>query len=758
MPEARRRCARTVRGEPDRTACYHAPAMFRGGLDSLMLRASPAACLLVAAGCASAPVVVAPTPPTLTEQLSWILRLENERRLADPLPEPAPVPEAVGGTDGEVGDEVNQDRGPLPPAPPRFVRPDLVELAAVPEAYLRRRAALAIGRVRLSEGVEPLIERLADPEIEVRQMAAFGLGLIGDPAAVDALVEALDDVSPKVQGRAAQALGLIGAPAVAPAIGAMTRRHVTSAFDIDPEDVTYPHNDEAEAFRLGLYALGELKAFEPLAEAVLGDGDQPILWWWPVAYALGRTEDPRALTALVTLAGVQGSFGVALAARGIGEIGDPRGIDPLTDLLDLDRRDRRVVTAAVRALGAIDEPRAAAALDRFVRSRRIDPPLRLAAVEALVNHPSEASIEVFIELLGHPSPPLRAASVRALAAADPESFIFVLSGLGSDPDWRVRAALADALRHVDPAAAAPRLRAMVDDADQRVVPAVLDALVAAGAPEAPDILLERLAAPDVVVRKTAARLLGTLQPPGAAPALADAYVAAEPDPSHVARAAIIDALGACGGDAAVETLRTALGDRDWAVRVRAAAHLERLEPGSGHDAAIRPAPGLRRVDYAARHLTNPSVSPHVYVETARGTIEIELAVLDAPLTTESFMTLARDGFFDGLTFHRVTSHEFAHTGDPRSDDEGGPGFTLRDELSELPFLRGTVGMARDSADTGGSRFFITHSPQPQLDGRHTAFGRVVAGMEVVDALEAGDRIERVLVWDGVQPFRGAESR
>lgn len=731
--------------------------MLRGGLDSFMRRVFPAACLLVAAGCASAPVVVAPSPPTLSEQLSWILRLEDERRLAEPLPEPPPAPEVEGET-GAGGGTANGDADALAPPPPRFVRPDLVELGSVPEAYLRRRAALAIGRVGLSAGIEPLIERLADPQAEVRQMAAFALGLIGDPAAVDALVEALDDGSPKVQGRAAQALGLIGVATAAPAIGEMTRRYVTSAFDIDPEDVAYPHGDEAEAFRLGLYALGELKAFEPLAEAVLGDGDQPILWWWPVAYALGRTEDPRALTALATLAGVQGSFGVALAAKGIGGLGDPQGIDTLVDLLDLERRDRRVVTTAIRALGAIDDPRSAAALDRFVRNRRIDEPLRLAAVEALANQRSESSIEVFIELLGHPSPLLRAASVRALGRTDPESFMFVLSGLGSDPDWRVRAALADALRHAAPAAAAPRLLAMVDDADQRVVPAVLDALAAVGAPDAPEILLERLAASDVVVRKTAARLLGELQPSGTAAALAEAYVAAESDPSYAARAAIVDALAACGGDEATETLRAALGDRDWAVRVRAAAHLERQEPGAGHDAAIRPAPGLRRVDFTAPHLTNPSVSPHVYIETVRGTIEIELAVLDAPLTVESFMTLARDGFFDGLTFHRVESHDVVHTGDPRSDGQGGPGYTLRDELNELPFLRGTVGMARDSVDTGGSRFFITHTPQPQLDGRYTAFGHVVAGMEVLDELRAGDRVERILVWDGVQPFRGAEPR
>ena len=87
-------------------------------------------------------------------------------------------------------------------------------------------------------------------------------------------------------------------------------------------------------------------------------------------------------------------------------------------------------------------------------------------------------------------------------------------------------------------------------------------------------------------------------------------------------------------------------------------------------------------------------------------------------------------------------------GDPRGDGEGGPGYTIRDELNERPFVRGTVGMALSWRDTGGSQFFITHSPQPHLDARYTAFGHVVNGMEVVDRIQQGDTIQRVRVWDG----------
>ncbi len=142
------------------------------------------------------------------------------------------------------------------------------------------------------------------------------------------------------------------------------------------------------------------------------------------------------------------------------------------------------------------------------------------------------------------------------------------------------------------------------------------------------------------------------------------------------------------------------------------------------------------------------MSPQAYIETDRGLIQIELAVLDAPFTVGNFVTLARQGFFNGLTFHRVVPDFVIQAGDPRGDGEGGPGFTIRDELNQRPYLRGTLGMALDWPDTGGSQFFITHSPQPHLDARYTAFGRVIKGMEVVDQIEQLDVIRRVLIWDG----------
>ena len=124
-------------------------------------------------------------------------------------------------------------------------------------------------------------------------------------------------------------------------------------------------------------------------------------------------------------------------------------------------------------------------------------------------------------------------------------------------------------------------------------------------------------------------------------------------------------------------------------------------------------------------------------------------MVDAPRTVANFTALARKGFFDNVPWHRVVADFVVQGGDPRGDGEGGPGYTIRDEINQRPYLRGTVGMALDWADTGGSQFFITHSPQPHLDGRYTVFGQVVAGMDVVDALRQWDVVRSIRIWDGV---------
>jgi cyclophilin family peptidyl-prolyl cis-trans isomerase len=221
--------------------------------------------------------------------------------------------------------------------------------------------------------------------------------------------------------------------------------------------------------------------------------------------------------------------------------------------------------------------------------------------------------------------------------------------------------------------------------------------------------------------------------------------------TYVARAAALGALAKLDAAAARPLLQDALDDRDWAVRVRARQLL--AEQGvTGVEDKMRPAVAGRPVDTPDwLAIVSPRFSPRVFLDTDKGTVELELTVLDAPLTVNNFSALARKGFFNGVPIHRVVPDFVVQDGDPRGDGESGPGYTIRDEINQHPYLRGTVGMALDWQDTGGSQFFITHSPQPHLDGRYTVFGHVVNGMDVVDRLVPGDTLRRVRVRDGVTP-------
>ena len=674
--------------------------------------------------------------------MATILRLEDARILREPPPS-IPPPEPRNRREREAA------------AAAAAARPDLVKMLTDREARIRRRAALAIGRVGLRDGIAPLEGLLADADPEVRQMAAFATGLIGDKSARDTLVKALEDPEPIVQGSAAEALGLLGDAAASSSIGRMMAQVVESGALAQPpgEQDDARRDTPASAFRLGAYALVRLKAYDALAAAVLDASGQPRLRWWPVAFALQRLEDKRAFNALMTLAKDAHPYTKAFAVKGLGALKDPAALPVLMPLLA--SGERMVLIETVRALGRIGDAAAGQPLLNIIEDERSDPHVRLEAVTAIGNVKATFAIDTLLDLLGDPSPPIRAATLASLAHLDAENFLFVLSGLDVDSHWSVRAALAAILGALPPEAGQPRLLALLKDGDQRVIPSVLAALAALKAPNAAAILLERLKADDLVVRAAAATALGELKPDDAAPALARAYEFGQRDANYTARAAALAAIANYGVEVARPVLTSALADRDWSMRVRAAMLLKSLDPSAAGtvDAQIRPAPTtLARGTYDAARVTNAPVSTQAYIDTDRGTIQIEFAMNDATLTVENFVTLARKGYFNGLSIHRVVANFVIQDGDPRGDGEGAPGYTIRDEFNQLPYLRGTVGMALDPwPDSGGSQFFITHSPQPHLDARYTVFGRVISGMDVVDQIQQWDVIRSVRIWDGQQP-------
>jgi cyclophilin family peptidyl-prolyl cis-trans isomerase/HEAT repeat protein len=690
-------------------------------------------------GCASAPSPgpAAPTESPYVDKLRAILRLEDARVLGDLAPEPVPAPAQAGGRRGQTATR---------PA----VRLDLVSLLKDAEPRIRRRAALAIGRVGLPEGVQPLAALLAGDTVpEVRHMAALALGLIGDASAADALLAALADADPFVQGRAAEALGQIPHKPAAPAVRKMVQAHITAGAltGIDADDQGYPKSGPTEAVRLGIYALVRLGSFEELAAAVLDANGRPISRWWPIAYALQRVQDPRAAGALLSLVPGTGQPTTrAFAVRGLGTLKERKAIDLLLPMVMADREPLAVRIQAIRALAAIGDPRAGAPIAKLLTASSLSLNLRLEAATALGQFETKTRLDLLLDLLSDRAPAIRAAAFAALARVDPDQLVSVLSGLDPDAHWNVRAGLATALGTLPTDKATALLMPMLKDTDQRVVPSVLNALVAAKVPTAGAILLERLKADDFVIRQAAANGLAVVKPQGAAQALEAAF-ADERDSTYVARAAMMAALVEIDKSAAQRLLERALEDREWAIRVRAAQLLRTLDPSS-NAVPKRPAPASPVALASVEALIEPPFSPTAYIDTERGMVQVQLAVLDAPHTVASFIELTRRGFFNGAAIHRVVPDFVMQDGDPRGDGEGGPGYTIRDEINDRPYLRGVVGMALDWEDTGGSQFFITHSPQPHLDGRYTVFGEVVQGMDVVDRLSRWDVIRSVRVWDG----------
>ncbi len=144
---------------------------------------------------------------------------------------------------------------------------------------------------------------------------------------------------------------------------------------------------------------------------------------------------------------------------------------------------------------------------------------------------------------------------------------------------------------------------------------------------------------------------------------------------------------------------------------------------------------------------DPSTDYRATISTDRGDIVIDLEAGHAPKTVNNFVTLAKDGFYDGLVFHRVIPNFMIQGGDPQGTGTGGPGYKFEDETADNPLTHetGSLSMANSGPNTNGSQFFITHAPQPHLNGRHTVFGNVVEGQDVVDSIKQGDTMTSVTI-------------
>src|SRR5436309_846395 len=497
--------------------------------------------------------------------------------------------------------------------------------------------------------------------------------------------------------------------------------------------------------------IGDAAAVDALVEA-LGDSNQGVAA--AAAFGLGLLKESRAVAPLLALvrsvpATSQGPPQTE-AVTALARIGGDDGARALRELLGLGTT-AGVATSAVQSAALLDAwrlgPRAPVpALIGYAR----DPDItgRWRALYSLAQLRVARAVTTLLDALQDPQPMVRAVAVRGVSRAlsdtaklAPQDVVTRIRPLLADRDARDRA----------------RLEAQLADADGRVVAQALQALthlVPAGDTTLGPRARQLLTHTDAAVRSVAADVLGRHPAVADVDRLTQAYARAAGDPFDDARLSAVSALGAIAqasadGRLAVATRFVARVPRadDYLVRRLAAERLPDAADGWGPAAPI--ATGRSVEDYrdVARRYLVPALrgrpAPQVTIESDRGNVVVELLPLEAPLTVAAFLALVDRRYFDGSRWHRVVPNFVVQAGDPRGDGWGGPGFVLRDEVNPTRYEVGTMGMALSGPDTGGSQFFITHAPQPHLDGTYTVFGRVIAGFDVLAAIAQGDRIRSI---------------
>ena len=571
---------------------------------------------------------------------------------------------------------------------------------------LRQRAALACGRLQDSTLVPALVPLLDDPDAGVRQEAAFALGQVGHRSARLPLEKAAGAPGDfELQRLAIEALGKLGDRAATPRVIAAL------------SDPTARTREEAA---VALWRLADSTALGALL-AHHADPDPEVRW--RVLYAMEKVVAPDRVVLIAALHLNDPEWLTrAFAARTIGRQKSQRGVAYVVDRLS--DPEPAVVVNALRALQSIADTTCETCTHRIARS------------------------------LAHESPYVRvtAATVLgerfAMAAAGATTKQAVLDSLKAhlvDPDAATRGACARALLVHRGAAAMPDVAPLLEDSSLYARVAVIGALDRTDSATALPLLLTRIApGRPLFERMTALETLGNLHARSVLPQLRVALS----DTAILVVASAASALGEIGDREALPSLTAAFvrraADAEPDARVSIRDALKQLAGAGYADSLEKKYPassGARR--WSDAELADAPAAHGAILHTSKGDIEWEFYRADAPLTVKNFVGLATRRYFDGSAFHRVVPNFVIQDGDPTGTGSGGPGWTIRCEYNRIPYESGMVGMALSGKDTGGSQWFITHSPQMHLNGRYTIFARVTRGMDVVNRIVQGDRVLRV---------------
>jgi cyclophilin family peptidyl-prolyl cis-trans isomerase len=664
---------------------------------------------------------------------------------------------------------------------------DLRNLFSNPNPLIRKRAALAAGRIGNEDSVTALTKLLEqDKDASVRAMAAFALGEVESEAGANALLAALKNTTApaELQPRAIEALGKIAA--ILPKEQEARQRELGAAV----LDALKSETLEPSMILLGLTAALRAKPANagPTIAKFLTHANPRVRADAANALARLRLKDGNEQLRKLLTTDLDPVVR-ANAARVLGVTEDNPSFDALLARATEDK-DSRVRVSAIRALASLKDPRAAEPLlkrgELLAQGNIADLPpetnevLEIATTlgRVLAQKEDQAAVSWLRKLsqaFNHKAPEVELAFVRIAPATYLADFGAAAQAKRKVQetillDWRAAsgvatglgeiAALPDSVKNKPELATAAEslLRAMLDYRNsgltintlvavhsEYAIPDVLRALAAFKSSDLPTLLRTQLNEGDVIVRSTAADLLGELPPSEEnTRALAAAWPQTTKDVLNDAALSILDALAKQKTGAANELIKAGLKSGDHLIRRRAAALLKTNGAGDFSSQIGTVQTRNTNADYT-RALARIGKNVQAVVTTSKGSFTMELLPEAAPLTVDNFVQLAQRDYYRNVIIHRVVPNFVIQDGDPRGDGNGGPGYQIRCEINQVPYDRAAVGMALSGKDTGGSQWFVTHSPQPHLDGGYTVFGRVVAGMDVVDRIVRGDVIQSIVI-------------
>jgi cyclophilin family peptidyl-prolyl cis-trans isomerase/HEAT repeat protein len=702
----------------------------------------------------------------------------------------------------------------------------LENLLKSPNPDVRKRAALAAGRIGKQEAIPALVRLLEkDANVDVRTMAAFALGETESINGADAIFKTLADATTpsSVTARAVEAAGKIAA--ANPKNEKSKRLGVAILKTLEFENTKRSAPDTL-AVRLALTAALRARP-DGAAEVVhpfLAYSDPNI-----VADALNTLARLRAKNANRDapdlLATNLNAVVRANAARVLGAAEDKDAVDVLIKAATNDS-DLRVRVSAIRSLATLKDARAVNPLigrfrkllgDYSPTKRKIKQPsekneiLELeVSLGRLLSNSNDKNVIALLDAVRKSDKYSSPETEVAYARISPETFI---QSKPEDQYWLFPVPNSDAwpataFGSYAQGIAELSIREPGDDLRKKAIgqlskfislatnpnlgvnyppigevkisktyitsqlPEVLRAYARFKPDDLESILREQLASSDVFVRATAAELMAENFPtPGIRISIETAFKKALTTDKQYddAQLAMLDAMAMINKASALDTIYLALDAPDYLVRKKAldllddpdllsknpnVASVLTLAREKHSDQVLRydPKTGTKLgqvlntdADYR-RALSRKNGTVKAIVNTEKGTFTIDLLPEDAPLTVDNFIKLARSNYFNGLEVHRVVPNFVMQDGDPRGDGNGGPSWSIRCEINMVPYERGAVGMALSGKDTGGSQWFVTHSPQPHLDGGYTVFGRVnETGMKVVDNIVRGDKIVSIRI-------------